>query len=123
MPGGKGASQVGTQTTTSVDPRAQAQAPFLQDVWSSAQNTYRNNSQQPYPGQTLTDWGRPEQIAGQWDLYRAGDAASNIQRAPCPYNAATSGQYGVGYSPAYGGCRASPAASRPVSSRRCNTAT
>src|SRR4030095_11634091 len=88
---GGGASQVGTQTTTSIDPRAQAQAPYLQRGWDWAADLMTG---------TPIDYSGAQTVAGMAQApvqYRAADQAWT------PYTQATSGQFGGQYSPAYGG--------------------
>lgn len=88
---GGGASQVGTQTTTSIDPRAQAQAPYLQRGWDWARDLMTG---------TPIDYSGAQSVANLAQnpvQYRAADQAWT------PYSQATSGQFGGQYSPAYGG--------------------
>lgn len=100
-------TSTGTQTVTQVNPTQQAQLPYLAGGWEAAQNLYDANIMQPYGGQTLADWGRPEQITGYQNLYNTGVANESIRAAANnPFYQATSGAYGVQNSPAYGGLNA-----------------
>lgn len=102
MSKGSGKTNV-TQTT--IDPTQQAQLPFLTETWNQAKNLYQNQPLQYYPGQTLTDWGRPEQISGYQDLNNAGLNYKNNLLNPtnAGYLNAVSGGMGVENSPAYAG--------------------
>src|SRR4030095_4091421 len=88
---GGGASQVGTQTTTSIDPRPQAQAPYLQRGWDWARDLMT---------------GTPIDYSGAQSVANAAQNPMQINlanQASNPYSAATGGQYGIGNSPDYGG--------------------
>jgi hypothetical protein len=88
---GKGASQVGTQTTSSIDPRAQAQAPYLQQGWDYARNLFGTQSPD-YSG-----------VQGVQNAAQNPMQLNLANQASNPYSAATGGQYGISNSPAYGG--------------------
>ena len=91
----KGPSQVGTKTTTAIDPLRQAQAPYLAGGWESAQNLLQQAPQTPFPGSQYAE-PYPQQIEGYGNLYNAGVNATPLNQAAYnPFFASTSGQYGV----------------------------
>ena len=90
-------------TSTSVNPVQTAQQPYLNYGWGQAQDLYKNNPQQYYPGQTLAPWmaPNPAQTQGYQDLY---NTAANVQGGMFPtantaWQQAASGQYGGQYNP------------------------
>jgi len=99
----KGPSQVGTKTTTAIDPLRQEQAKYLSGGWQSAQNLLQQAPQTPWPGSQYAE-PYPQQLEGYGNLYNAGVNATPLNQAAYnPFFASTSGQYGIQNSPAYGG--------------------
>jgi hypothetical protein len=88
---GKGASQVGTQTTTSIDPRAQYQAPYLQQGWDYARDLMSNRAPD-YSG-----------VQGVANAAQNPTQLNLANQASNPYSAATGGGYSGYNSPAFGG--------------------
>jgi hypothetical protein len=92
----KGSKPAGTVTSTATNSAGLAQEPYLKEMWGQAQDLYKNNPMQYYPGQTLTQWGTPEKMAGLWDQYRAGDTLGAMQGGVNnAYNTALTGGYGA----------------------------
>ena len=60
----KGPSQTGTQTTTSVDPRAQYQAPYLQTGWDASKSVFQNTQLNPQGYNTLWQAGAGPGVSG-----------------------------------------------------------
>jgi hypothetical protein len=101
----KGSKPAGNTTTTQINPTGQAQLPYLQDIWSTAQNLYQTAPQQYYPGQTFSTVGFDERDRALRDLYNSG---YSFQQGMLPginsaFQGALGGGMGVQNSPAYGG--------------------
>ncbi|HEY2417837.1 MAG TPA: hypothetical protein VGH84_07955, partial [Steroidobacteraceae bacterium] len=88
---GKGASQVGTQTTTSADPRGTTQAPYLQQGWDTARAIFQN------PGLN------PQGYNAQLTAGAGSDVLNAANQAAKQFNYATNGGYAGYNSPAFGG--------------------
>ena len=107
----KGSKQTGTQTVTQTNPSQEAQLPYLKETWDIAKNFYNNPalSQRYYPFPTLAPYVAPAEeqglAQGYWNLAGTGrDINQNLlPSANQAFTGATSGQYGVQNSPAYGG--------------------
>ena len=103
--GGKGGSKPsGNTTTTTINPTQQAQLPFLQSGWGSAQDLYNNNPYSYYPGTTLAT---PNAYLPQGynDLFGAASNASNtlLPGINSLFSGLTSGGNNIYASPAFAG--------------------
>ena len=99
----KGSKPAGTTTQTTINPTQQAQLPFLQQGWGSAQSLYNNQPVMPYyPGATMAPWN-PAVQQGYQDVYNTGASIDQGLRPQtnAAYNTAVTGGYGVNNSPAY----------------------
>lgn len=101
----KGSQPAGNITKTETNPLQVAQQPFLTDIWGTAQNQYKAQPWQYYPGQTLTQAGVPERTSGYQGLYNTAASYDQTLRPQtnAAYQTAIGGGYGVQNSPAYGG--------------------
>ena len=105
----KGSKQTGTQTVTQVNPTAEAQLPYLQESWNTAQSFYNNPAlrQNYYPYPTVAQYANadPNLPAGYQNLINRGTAVdqSLLPVANQGYTGAVGGGMGVYNSPAYGG--------------------
>lgn len=110
MPGGKGPSQSGNITQTTVNPTQQAQLPFLVgqpgngiNGWGGAATLARTDPLQYFPGQTLAQ--DSSLFSGYNALAGAGNGLSNslIPVGNGAFLNAATGGMGIGNSPAYPG--------------------
>ena len=101
---GKGSSQQ-TSTTTQTDPTQVAQQPYLDKLYSSAQNLYQNQPTSYYPNQTLAQSGTAQQGAGYDQQLNAASWLQNnfLPGINSAYSNLATGGYGGANSPAYGG--------------------
>ena len=95
----------GSTTTTTVNPTAQAQLPYMEDLWGQAQSLYQNNPLQYYPGQTLAPYMPPNPYltTGYEQLYQQGQNTQSglLPGANAAWGSAVSGGMGGQNSPAY----------------------
>jgi hypothetical protein len=105
----KGSKQTGTQTVTQVNPTAEAQLPYLQESWNTAQSFYNNPAlrQNYFPYSTVAPYVDPNAnlAAGYQNLIGRGQAVDQtlLPVANQGYTGAVGGGMGVQNSPAYGG--------------------
>lgn len=105
----KGSKQTGTQTVTQVNPTAEAQLPYLQESWNTAQSFFNNPAlhQNYYPYPTVAGYANPDANleAGYRNLIGRGGAVdqSLLPVANQGYTGAVGGGMGVQNSPAYAG--------------------
>ena len=97
----KGSKPAGNITTSMTSATQQAQSPYLNEMWGLAQNLYRNNPTQYYPGQTLAATGQPERVSGYQDYYNTANSLSaGLGTANTAFNTALTGGYGGANNPA-----------------------
>jgi len=97
----KGSKPAGNITTSMTSATQQAQSPYLNEMWGLAQNLYRNNPMQYYPGQTLAATGQPERVSGYQDYYNtANNLSAGLGTANTAFNTALTGGYGGANNPA-----------------------
>lgn len=93
----------GNTTTTTINPTQQAQLPFLQSGWGSAQDLYNNNPYSYYPNQTLAT---PNSYLPQGYNSLAGSAQTGMDMLPginSLFSGMTSGVNNIYNSPAFSG--------------------
>jgi hypothetical protein len=98
---GKGSTQQNS-TVTKTDPTQQAQMPYLKQGWEAAQNLYRNQPMQYYPGQTLATAGENDRLNAYNQMSAQGQSISS-SLAPwtqTAYGNAVGGGYGINANPA-----------------------